>query len=259
MSRSVVHRALALAVRASGESNRDATFLTADAGLIRAVVFGGPKSKLRAVVAPFHGGALHIYRDPVRDSRKVVDFDVADWRPGLREVLERSFAAQAVAETVIASHGGGGSGEEAIGIVSASLDALETADADACRPAFIRFLWKWAEHLGVRLDPDECSECSCAPRTDEVVWYSRRGGTVECGSCASGGAYADAEGRAGDVLPVGPGARAWLRAVDRTDARSALRIGADEASMRQARAFVLALAADALGERPRTWNFLEPT
>lgn len=253
MSRSAVHRALALAVRASGESNRDATFLTADAGLIRAIVFGGPKSKLRAVVAPFHGGTLHIYRDPVRDSRKVVDFDVADWRPGLRELLERSFAAQAIAETVIQSHGGGGSGEEAIGIVSSALDALESADAAACRPAFVRFLWKWTEHLGVRLDPDECSECSCAPRTDEVVWYSRRGGTVECSGCSGGSVGA------GDALPLGPGARAWLRAVDRADARSALRIGADEASTRQARAFVLAMAADALGERPRTWNFLEQT
>lgn len=220
--------------------------------MIRALVFGGPKSKLRAVVAPFHGGVLQIYRDPVKDSRKVTDFDVSAWRPGLREVLERSFAAQAVAETVILSHGGGGSWEEALDLVSASLDAIEVTQGIGCRSAFVRFLWKWIDHLGVRLDPEECSECSCTPRSDEVVWYSRRRGSIECSACAEGGLGEDA-------VPLGPGARAWLRAVDRGAPLVALRVGADEASMRQARTFVLALGAEALGQRPNTWNFLEPS
>jgi DNA repair protein RecO (recombination protein O) len=251
MTRAFVHRALALAVRSSGESNRDATFLTADAGLIRATVFGGPKSRLRAVVAPFHDGELHIYHDPVRDSRKVTDFDVATWRPGLRELLERSYAAQAVAETVIFSHAGGGAWEKALSLVSSSLDAIETADAAGSKNAFIRFLWKWTELLGARVETDECSICACVPRSDEVVWYSRREGTLACGRCA------DPPSNDGDSIPLGPGARAWLNAVDRADARSALRIGADEGSTRQARAFVLAVAVQAIGERLKTWTFLD--
>jgi len=53
MSRSFTYTAQILSVRSSGESNRDATILTAEEGIIRATVFGGPKSKLRAV-----GGSL---------------------------------------------------------------------------------------------------------------------------------------------------------------------------------------------------------
>lgn len=249
MNRAFEHRALALAVRASGESNREAVFLTADSGLIRAMVFGGPKSKLRAAVGPFHGGILHVYRDPVRDSRKITEFDVQDWRPGLREGLERSFAAQAIAETIIASHGGGGAWEEALELASDTLDALDIADGKACRSAFVRFLWKWTEILGMRPDLDECGHCACTPRDDEVVWYSGREGSVECGRCS--------DAARGDAVEVGPGGRSWLRAVDRADARSALRIDADEASLRQARHLVFAVAVQSVGERLKTWNFLE--
>ena len=48
-----------------------------------------------------------VYHDPSKDSRKLSDFDVRSWRPGLRELYERAMAADAVAETVLASHGGG--------------------------------------------------------------------------------------------------------------------------------------------------------
>ncbi|MDR2104051.1 MAG: recombination protein O N-terminal domain-containing protein, partial [Treponema sp.] len=81
MNRSFTYSALVLRVRSSGESNREAFFLTAEEGLIRATVFGGPKSKLRSHVAPFHRGTLWVYHDPIRDSRKVTDFDVQSWRP----------------------------------------------------------------------------------------------------------------------------------------------------------------------------------
>ena len=101
-------RALTLRVRETGESNRDAWFLTATEGIMRATVFGGPKSRLRSRVAPFHEGTLWVYRDPVRDSRKAEDFDVQHYRQGLRELYERAMAANAVAETILSSHGGGG-------------------------------------------------------------------------------------------------------------------------------------------------------
>ncbi|MDR1286997.1 MAG: recombination protein O N-terminal domain-containing protein, partial [Treponema sp.] len=108
MARSFIYSALVLRVRSSGESNREAFFLTAEEGLVRATVFGGPKSKLRAHVAPFHRGTLWVYHDPVRDSRKVSDFDVQLWRPGIRESYERTMAASSLAETILAAYGGGG-------------------------------------------------------------------------------------------------------------------------------------------------------
>ncbi|MDR1970606.1 MAG: recombination protein O N-terminal domain-containing protein, partial [Treponema sp.] len=97
MARNVTYSALVLRARPSGESNREITFLTAEEGLIRATVFGGPKSKLRAHTAPYHRGKLWIYRDPAKTFMKVTDFDVQVWRPGIRELYERTMAASAVA------------------------------------------------------------------------------------------------------------------------------------------------------------------
>ena len=96
MSRNFSYSVLTLRVRPSGESNREAWFLSAEEGIFKATVFGGPKSRLRSQVAPFHQGRLWIYHDPVKDSRKVTDFDVSSWRPGLRELYERVMAADAL-------------------------------------------------------------------------------------------------------------------------------------------------------------------
>ncbi|MFA6508816.1 MAG: DNA repair protein RecO C-terminal domain-containing protein [Treponemataceae bacterium] len=252
MTRSTNHEALVLSVRPSGESNREALFLTEDSGLMRATVFGGPKSHLRAYVAPYNGGELLIYCDPVKDYRKVSDFNVRQWRPGIRESLERSYAAAAVAETVIAGYGGGGSWKEALALCRETLDAVDIATEEACRTALLRFLWKWAEILGARPDLDVCGDCACTPAGDEVVWYSRRESAVLCRRCADRKENADA-------IAIGPGARAWLRAIDRIDAKAALRIGADTISFRQAREAVITAAADAVGSRLKTWNALGGT
>lgn len=247
MSRSSVHEALVLSVRASGEANREAAFLTADAGIVRAVVFGGAKSKLRAHAAPFNSGTLYLYRDPVRDSRKVVDFDVRSWRPGLRESLERSRTASAVCETILASHGGGGGWDSALGLALDTLDAQEIADDEAAQRSLVRFLWKWADHLGSR---PEAASCACGAGSDEVLWFFPREGLMLCGGCA--------EGEGGDRFAVPAGARAWLAAVDSMDARAALRVAADAAPLAQARRLASAAVAEALGRRLALWDGFDP-
>lgn len=140
--------ALVLRVRASGESNREASFLTREAGIVRALVYGGPKSKLRAFVSPFNSGLLYLYHDPVRDSYKVSDFDARAWRPKLRENYDRMMSAAAIAETILAGHGGGSNWHEALQLADNSLNALENADAAVCARIWVRFLWLWADILG---------------------------------------------------------------------------------------------------------------
>lgn len=248
MSRTRVHEALVLSVRSSGESNREATFLTAEEGIVRATVFGGPKSKLRAHVESMHRGKLWLYYDPVRDSRKVVDFDVHTWRPLLRELLERSLAAAAIAETILASHGGGGSWVEALALADDSLDALEAADESGAQRTLTRFLWKWADILGSRPETESCPRCACRPAADEVVWYSRRDASLLCDACA--GKNSLAEG----ALAVSAGARRWFAAVETLDAKQALRVGLDATSQMQARRFATEILAEALGKRLRTWD-----
>jgi DNA repair protein RecO (recombination protein O) len=212
-----IYSALILRARPSGESNREAWMLTAEEGVLRATVFGGPKSRLRAHVEPYHRGRLWIYRDPVRDSRKITDFDVQSWKPGIRESYERSAAAAAIAETILAGYGGGGSWAEAFTLADASLGALEAADEGACERAFIYFMWNWAEILGIRPDVDEAENNGAAA--------------------------------------LGPGARAWLAAAGELDTLRMARLSMDGVSARQARRFVTAIIGNALGKRLGTWDF----
>jgi DNA repair protein RecO (recombination protein O) len=217
MMRLFTYSALILRVRLSGEANREAWILTAEEGILRATVFGGPKSKLRAYVEPYHQGTLWVYRDPVRDSRKITDFDVQSWKPGIRESYERSAAA--IAETILAGYGGGGSWEEAFSLANASLEALETADEPCCARIFIYFLWNWAEILGIR------------PALDET------------------------EGIDDKEPNLGPGARRWLGAVQNLDPSQMARYTLDGVSAREARAFVTGILGNALGKRLGTWDF----
>jgi DNA repair protein RecO (recombination protein O) len=255
MSRTFTSRALVLRVRPSGESNREVTFLTAEEGILRATVFGGPKSRLRAQSAPYHEGTVWFYRDPVKDYLKVTDFDVELWRPGLRESYGRGMAAAAVAETLLASHGGGGSWAEALNLAKATLDALETADDAAGRRMVIRFLWNWAEIMGSRPALDYCASCGKNPEAGETVWYSRREEQLFCAYCADIDTINLPPDLAADFLPVSAGTRRWLFAVESLPPAQLGRYILDRALENEAKAFVTAILAAVLGKRLTTWDW----
>ena len=105
MTRDRILTAVVLRVR-PGDTAREAFFLSREEGLVRAAVFGGPKSKLRAYISPFNSGTLYLYHDPVRNTNKATDFDCRAWRPGLRERYERVMAADELAKTALAGLGG---------------------------------------------------------------------------------------------------------------------------------------------------------
>jgi DNA repair protein RecO (recombination protein O) len=238
MNRTASCQALVLRVRPSGE-HREAEFLSSEEGLVRATVFGGPKSHLRSHVAPFHSGTLWMYRDPVKDTRRVNDFDVSAWRPGLRELYERAGAAAEIAGIVLKSRGGGGAFARAAELVRESLDALENADEGRCPRLLAGFMWNWAGLLGQRPSLERCSSCACEPAGDEVLWFIRGEGLL-CGSCAR--RAAGWEHDAG--LALGPGARRWLRAVE--GGASISRVSLDGPSLAEAGALVRAVLGDAL-------------
>jgi DNA repair protein RecO (recombination protein O) len=254
VSRHLVYAALALRVRASFESNREAFFLTAEEGIVRASVYGGPKSRLRSYVAPFHEGTLWVYHDPVRDSRKVTDFDVRLWRPGLRERYERSAAASAIAETVLAAQGGGGSWDQGLALTGAALDGLEAADEATVSRIFTHFLWNWADFMGLRPDIRRCSVCACEVPPDAVLWYTPDDGALRCDACG-GMAWGRAAGYYGaQAVALGGGARRWLVTAGSRDPAVLSRYTMDTLSARQARSFLTALLTEALGRRPSAWD-----
>ncbi|HBG36601.1 MAG TPA: DNA repair protein RecO, partial [Treponema sp.] len=51
-----------------GEDNRSVALLTRARGLIWATLYGGPKSKMRSIVSPFHSGQMYLYTDEVKQA-----------------------------------------------------------------------------------------------------------------------------------------------------------------------------------------------
>ncbi|MDR1957157.1 MAG: recombination protein O N-terminal domain-containing protein [Treponema sp.] len=220
MERNHSYSALVLRTRPFGESNREAWFLTREEGILTATVFGGPKSKFRALVSPFHQGRLWVYHQPVRDSRKLTDFDVQSWRPGIREQYQRTMTAGAVVETILDSLGSGGNWPWASDLANGTLDALDGADEGACIRVFIHFLWNWLLLMGLR--PDGVSP----------------------------------DGTYGEWAVLGPGARHWFRAVENLEPSQAVRYTLDPLSLNQAKALTMGLMARAIGKRPASWDRL---
>ena len=216
MHRSFSSPALVLRVRSSGESNREAVFLSAQEGIISATLFGGPKSRLRSHVSPFNSGLLWTYRDPAKEFRKVSDFDVQSWRPGLRELYERSNTASLVVKAILDSHGGGDTFAETFVIANAALDALECADEPCCSRVLIHFLWKWAGLLGSRgTGLRYCSSCACEFPGDAVIWFIPGEGFLckNCLTTQSGDNSIKWAGKSNCPGLSGP-ARRWLLTVE---------------------------------------------
>jgi DNA repair protein RecO (recombination protein O) len=254
MERNHIYSALVLRVRPSWEANREAWFLTREEGIIRATVFGGPKSKFRALVSPFHQGRLWVYHNPVRDSRKLTDFDVQVWRPGIREDYQRTMSAGAILETILESQGSGGNWDRALDLANGTLNALDCADESSCIRIFIHFLWNWVLLLGLRPDINRCASCTCEASPDGLLLWNSYEGTVHCPSC-TGISSEDSGVRQGrEYLALGPGARHWLRAVENQDPLTIARYTTDTRSLGQARSLVTAIMAGALGKRLATWD-----
>ena len=235
--------ALVLSLSAFGEGHREAHLLTQDRGLIRAAVFGGAKSKLRALVSPFQTGKVWLYTDPVKKSSRITDFDVVAWRPGIREELVRSWCASFCAEVVTRSHG-----VADWRLVNAYLDGIAVSGEDECRRGTLRFVWRTLEAAGLCPDLSACARCGdalfseepLAPQTaetvplddadpsingqkgeNEVVYYSPVDDALLCGRCAQAG-----ERR----FPLSVGSLRYLRAIgsERPDAVRRLRVSPRE-------------------------------
>ncbi|MDR0321982.1 MAG: DNA repair protein RecO [Treponema sp.] len=245
MSRTAVYQALVLRNRASGESNSEITMLTSEEGIIRATVFGGAKSKLRAHSAPYNSGQVWIYRDPAKDYAKISDFDVQSWRPGLRELYERSMTAGAVAETILSSHGGGGEWAQAQKLALETLDTLESANEELCQKLLIHFLWRWSGFLGIQPRLENCAACD-RDASAEPLWFSVREGAAFCGDCAH-----EQQG----LLRLDSGCRRWLALSGQLEPSALHRYSMDNKSFAEAKSLVTSVVTGALGKRLAVWDW----
>jgi len=259
MSRNAVFSALVLRSRQSGESNNEVSLLTAEEGIIRATVFGGPKSKLRSHAAPYNSGQVWIYRDPAKDYGKLSDFDVHSWRPGLRELYERTMAAAGTAETILSTHGGGGDWGSAMKLAISTLDALENANEELCERILVHFLWRWTHFLGLQPHIENCA--SCGDKADDgPLWYSAREGAALCGKCVPKSDEAESNlplkfKSASGFLQINPGCRRWLSAAGELDPALLNRFSMDNRSFREAKSLTTAVMSAALGKKLASWDW----
>jgi DNA repair protein RecO (recombination protein O) len=157
-------------------------------------------------------------------------------------MYERAMAADAVAETVLASHGGGGNWGRALCPALAALDALESADEETCSRIVLWFLWQWADFLGLRPEFGKCSLCG----NPQPRLYSAREGGMVCGSCSAGRGYG--------LTEAGPGCCHWLETTRPLNPGELSRYTLDKKSFREAKGLATAILAEAIGRRLESWD-----
>ncbi|MCL2190521.1 MAG: DNA repair protein RecO C-terminal domain-containing protein, partial [Treponema sp.] len=150
------------------------------------------------------------------------------------------------AETVLASHGGGGNWGGALSLAEATLDALAAADGETCRRVLLWFLWQWADFLGLRPEFTHCSQCGRPTGEGGSLQFSPREGGMLCGACP---------GEAGTGVEVGPGCRLWLETVRPLSPGLLNRYTLDAKSFREARALTTTILAGMFGKRLGSWDW----
>jgi len=183
-TRNFVYESLIIRARESPGGSRVLTLMTAESGLVDVFVFGGPKSRLRSIASPYVSGRAFVYLDPVKDYRKLTDFELKDSFPALREELGRLWGAGLVAELLLKTSGGGGDYRQVFELALSCLASLDSADTDAYDQPVLLFCWRLIGLLGLGPDPSSCVLCGRYLRVDSGAAFSFERDGFFCPACA---------------------------------------------------------------------------
>ena len=167
MNRSYSTNAIVLNLKPSGENNSTVTLLTPDKGIIYATLYGGPKSKMKSLVAQWHSGKIWLYDNPEKKQTKISDMEVANYHPSFGQNLFKMYAASLAAEIAIKTKCSG-SPEQCFKLISGFFDGMELCDEEQSRLGLIRFLWRYLALMGVQ--PEADSDEAFAP--EAVSYYN---------------------------------------------------------------------------------------
>ena len=167
MNRSYYTKAIVLNLKETGENNNSVTLLTPDKGIIYATLYGGPKSKLRSLVAQWHSGTVWLYENAEKKQTKISDFEVENYHTTFGQNLFKMYAASLAAELAIKTKCAGSS-EQCHTLVQGFFDGMELCDEEQSRLGLIRFLWRYLELMGVQ--PDASTTGAFAP--EAVSYYN---------------------------------------------------------------------------------------
>lgn len=159
MTHSLTVPAIVFSVKPLGESNADVRLFTQSEGMVYAVMYGGRKSRLKALVSPWNTGTAYLSRSKISAPFKIADFDVQKYHLSFRENLLKNYIAAFAAELTIKTNCAGNS-KQCWTLINGFIDGLELCAKDSeCRAGLIRFLWRFLHLLGVQPPVARCSEC----------------------------------------------------------------------------------------------------
>ena len=249
MNRSSSTQAIILSLRPLGENNSSVTLLTPEDGIVYAVLYGGPKSRLRSLVAQWNSGKVWLYENPEKNQIKISDFEVTNYHATFSQNLFKSYAASLAAELAIKTRCGG-SAEYCFKLLSGFLDGMELCDEEQSRLGLLRFLWRYLELLGVQPASHAC--CSCgktfldlqfAPKA--ISYYNSFENSFICPACIESGGSSQRE----NIISVHFDAVQYLSALTVLSPSDARKLSIDEEVYGQIRQLVFFLIENSIDQK----------
>ncbi|MCR5218752.1 DNA repair protein RecO [Treponema sp.] len=205
-------QAVILTVREQGENNRNICALSPDLGIFNALLYGGPKNRLRSLVQPFNCGNIWLYEDEVKHSRKITDFDSKEFHPSFRDDIYKIYAANLAGELVLKTKCAG-ENSRSFTLLRAFLNGIDASSEEEARLGTIRFLWRYLALLGIQPDPHECAECGKNLLLENSrSYYSEYSSAFICSDCCH--SYRDSHESSSRILETDSTALNYLNAIN---------------------------------------------
>ena len=249
MNRSSSTNAIILSLRPLGENNSSVTLLTPEDGIVYAVLYGGPKSRLRSLVAQWNSGKVWLYENPEKNQIKISDFEVVNYHPSFSQNLFKSYAASLAAEIAIKTRCAG-SASQCHRLVSGFLDGMELCDEKQSRLGLLRFLWRYLELLGIQPNSHACCNCGktfldtrFAPNA--VSYYNGMENSFICPDCVESGGSS----QSGNMINVHFSAVQYLSALTVLSPSEARKLSIDQEVYGQIRQLVFFLIENSIDQK----------
>ena len=249
MNRSTSTSAIVLSLRPLGENNSSVTLLTPEDGIVYAVLYGGPKSRLRSLVAQWNSGKVWLYENPEKNQIKISDFEVVNYHPSFSQNLFKSYAASLAAEIAIKTRCAG-SASQCHRLVSGFLDGMELCDEEQSRLGLLRFLWRYLELLGIQPNSHACCNCGktfldtrFAPNA--VSYYNGMENSFICPDCVESGGSS----QSGNMINVHFSAVQYLSALTVLSPSEARKLSIDQEVYGQIRQLVFFLIENSIDQK----------
>ena len=249
MNRSSSTNAIILSLRPLGENNSSVTLLTPEDGIVYAVLYGGPKSRLRSLVSQWNSGKVWLYENPEKNQIKISDFEVVNYHPSFSQNLFKSYAASLAAEIAIKTRCAG-SASQCHRLVSGFLDGMELCDEEQSRLGLLRFLWRYLELLGIQPNSHACCNCGktfldtrFAPNA--VSYYNGMENSFICPDCVESGGSS----QSGNMINVHFSAVQYLSALTVLSPSEARKLSIDQEVYGQIRQLVFFLIENSIDQK----------